>query len=127
MIIKFGENISGLTLESAESCAPLLTEEIVEEFSKTASGLKKVAPKSDDFLFFSAVMMHAAEASAINDDGSPKLLKNGEPVKVGWRVDANGSWKWETNDANVKPYKNCFVPTDECDPAASELRYFWLW
>lgn len=110
MIIKFGENISGLTIESAESCAPLLTEEIVEEFSKTASGLKKVAPKSDDFLFFSAVMMHAAEASAINDDGSPKLLKNGEPVKVGWRVDANGSWKWETNDANIKPYKNCFVP-----------------
>jgi len=110
MIIKFGENISGLTLESAESCAPLLTEEIVEEFSKIASGVRKIVPKSDDFLFFSAVMMHAAEASAINDDGSPKLLKNGEPVKVGWRVDANGSWKWETNDSNVKPYKNCFVP-----------------
>lgn len=111
MIIKIGENISGVKVESAESCLPLLTDEIFEEFTKTAAGLKKVAPVADDFLFFSTVMMHAAEASAINDDGSPKLLKSGQPVKVGWKVDANGSWKWETNDPTIKPYKNanCFV------------------
>lgn len=106
MIIKIGENISGVKVESAESCLPLLTDEIFEEFTKTAAGLKKVAPVADDFLFFSTVMMHAAEASAINDDGSPKLLKSGQPVKVGWKVDANGSWKWETNDPTIKPYKN---------------------
>jgi len=110
MIIKFGENLSNVNLESAESCIPLLNEDILSDFRKTANGVKKVAPAADDFLFFSAVMMHAAEASAINEDGSPKILKSGEPVKVGWRVDANGSWKWETNDPNIKPYKNCFVP-----------------
>ena len=110
MIIKFGESISNIKLENPESCLPLLNEQILEDFKKTASDLKKIAPAADDFLFFSAVMMHAAEASAINDDGSPKMLKNGKPVKVGWKVDANGSWKWETNDPTIKPYKNCFVP-----------------
>lgn len=106
MIIKLGENLDSIQIESSESCMPLLTEEIVDEFNKTASGLKKISPAADDFLFFSAIMMHAAEASALNDDGSQKLTKKGEPVKVGWRVDANGSWKWETNDDNVKPYRN---------------------
>lgn len=110
MITKIGENLSGIQLETPESCLPLINEEINQSFISTANELKRVAPQADDFLFFSAVMMHAAEASAINDDGSVKMTKEGKPVEVGWRVDANGSWKWHTNDPSIKPYKNCFVP-----------------
>ena len=51
-------------------------------------------------------MMHAAEASSLNDeDGTPKLNVKGEPVKVGWDT-SNGTWKWTSNDPNIKPYKN---------------------
>ena len=101
---KYGE-ASEIKLENAESCIPAVSPEILENFQKFANNLKKIAPKAEDFLYFSAVMMHAAEAAALNDDGTPKLNAKGEAVVVGWDT-GNNTWKWTTNDPNVKPYKN---------------------
>lgn len=103
--IKVGE-ASFINLEKTESCVPSVNSDMLEKFRKTAAELKKVAPKAEDFLYFSAVMMHAAESAAINDDGTPKLNSKGEAVKVGWDK-SDDTWRWTSNDPSIKPYKNC--------------------
>lgn len=102
--IKMGEAMT-IDLENTESCLPSVSAEMLEEFRKTAADLKKIAPKAEDFLYFSAVMMHAAEASGLHDDGTPRLNSRGEKVEVGWDK-SGGTWRWMSNDSNVKPYKN---------------------
>src|SRR5271166_4940401 len=97
-IIKLGE-AHEIRLENTESCITEVSDEVLENFKKLASSLKKIAPKAEDFLYFSAVMMHAAEASALNDDGTPKLTLKGEDVQVGWDKSGN-TWKWISNDPN---------------------------
>lgn len=79
-IIKLGEAYE-VKLESMDSCIPQVDAEILENFSKIAATLKKIAPKAEDFLYFSAVMMHAAEASALHDDGTHKLTAKGSLLK----------------------------------------------
>lgn len=101
---KYGE-AAEIRIENTESCIPAVSPEILENFQKFAANLKKIAPKAEDFLYFSAVMMHAAEASALNDDGTLKKNARGEDVVVGWDK-SNNTWKWTSNDPNVKPYKN---------------------
>lgn len=103
--IKLGELIEISRVENTESCLPAVSPEILENFKKFAANLKKVAPKAEDFLYFSAVMMHAAESSGLNDDGTNKLNSKGETVQVGWDK-SGGTWRWMSNDASVKPYKN---------------------
>lgn len=103
--VKLGELIEILGTENTDSCIPAVSPEILDNFKKYANNLKKIAPKAEDFLYFSAVMMHAAEAAALNDDGSPRLTIKGEPVKVSWNKEG-GTWKWITNDPNIRPYKN---------------------
>lgn len=104
MFIKLGETNQIVNVQEAEEA--LLDPDVQERFKKIAAGIRKVAPKASDFLYFSSIMMHSAEASAINDDGTPKLYK-GEPVKVGWDVnEKTGSWKWKSSDPNLKAYKN---------------------
>lgn len=105
MFIKIGETNEITRIESAESCIPSISQEMLDSFKKTANTLKKIAPKANDFLYFSAVMMHAAESVAINEDGTPKLNVRGEAVQVGWDKTGN-TWKWQCNDPNLKPYKN---------------------
>jgi hypothetical protein len=102
--IKLGET-NEVKLESLDSCISQISPEVLDNFKKFAANLKKVAPKAEDFLYFSAVMMHAAESSALNDDGSPKLNVKGETVQVGWDKSGN-TWRWMSNDPSVKPYKN---------------------
>ena len=102
--IKVGE-ANTINLESIESCLPAVSNEMLETFRKTAADLKKIAPKAEDFLYFSAVMMHAAEAAALHDDGTPRLNARGEKVEVGWDK-SGGTWRWTTNDPSIKPYKN---------------------
>ena len=63
-IIKLGE-AHEIKLENTESCLPEVSAEVLENFRKFANNLKKIAPKAEDFLYFSAVMMHAAEAAAL--------------------------------------------------------------
>jgi len=103
--VKLGELIEISRIENTESCIPAVSAEVLENFRKTAASLKKIAPKAEDFLYFSAVMMHAAEASGLNDDGTPKLNSRGEQVQVGWDK-RGGTWRWTTNDPGIKPYKN---------------------
>lgn len=101
---KYGE-ANEITLESADSCIPSVSPEILENFQKFAANLKKVAPKAEDFLYFSAVMMHAAEAAGLNDDGTPRMTTKGEAAQVGWDK-SNNTWRWISNDPSIKPYKN---------------------
>lgn len=105
MFVKLGENIEISRIENSDSCIPAVSEHILDEFKKFATNLKKIAPKAEDFLYFSAVMMHAAEAAGINDDGTPKLTVKGEPVQVGWNK-SGGTWRWTTTDNSIKPYRN---------------------
>lgn len=105
MFIKIGELIEVSRIEDAGSCTPLVSQEILDNFKKFAANLKKIAPKAEDFLYFSAVMMHAAEASALNEDGTIKLNVTGDQVKVGWDKSDN-TWRWQSNDPSIKPYKN---------------------
>jgi hypothetical protein len=106
MFIKISESLDPIQLEKLESVAPQVDNEMLNaHFKSFASDLKKIAPKANDFLYFSAVMMHAAEASALNEDGSPRLNRYGKPVEVGW--DKKGeSWKWKSNDPSILAYKN---------------------
>src|SRR5271154_5324842 len=91
--IKIGEAHEIIRIENPDSCYPEVTAEALDAFKKMAANLKRVAPKAEDFLYFSAVMMHAAEASALNDDGTPRLNLKGETVQVGWDKSGN-TWKW---------------------------------
>lgn len=103
--IKLGELIEISRVEPTETCLPAVSAEILENFQKVAANLKKVAPKAEDFLYFSAVMMHAAEAAGLNDDGTIKLNAKGQQVEVGWDKRGN-TWRWTSNDPSIKPYKN---------------------
>lgn len=103
--VKQGEAIEINAIENTASCVPMVAPEVLEAFRKFAANLKKIAPKAEDFLYFSAIMMHAAEAAALNDDGTPRLNVRGEKVEVGWDKTGN-TWKWTSNDPNIKPYKN---------------------
>lgn len=105
MLIKIGEAYDMIRIEDSNSCIPELNAEVLAQFSKVAKSLKKIAPKAEDFLYFSCTMMHSAEAAALNDDGTPKLTARGEVVQVGWDKSGN-TWKWLSNDQNCRPYKN---------------------
>jgi hypothetical protein len=102
--IKIGE-ASDIELTTFEKASPQVSSEALENFRKMAGELRKVAPKANDFLYFISVFMHSAEASAINDDGTPKLNMQGVPVKVGWDT-SGGTWKWTSNDPSIKSFKN---------------------
>ena len=122
--IKLGE-AHEIKLENMESCLPEVSAEVLENFRKFATNLKKIAPRAEDFLYFSAVMMHAAEAAALNEDGTPRLTLKGEPVQVGWNKEG-GTWKWTSNDPNVKPYKNSngdIFPEEELTKAYKKWKY----
>src|ERR1700722_6978 len=103
--IKLGEvlEVGPNNIQAAES---VFSDPAIESrFKKFANELRRIAPKADDFLYFSAVMMHAAEAALINNDGTSKLSTRGEPLKSHW--DKKGdSWRWVCSDSNLKPYKN---------------------
>ncbi len=110
--IKLGEaseivqsNLESWTANMIGAEGSLSDPEILERFQKFASNLKRIAPKADDFLYFSCAMMHSAEAAALNPDGSIKLTASGKPLEVGWNIKGD-SWKWESNDPSVRPYKN---------------------
>jgi hypothetical protein len=81
-------------------------EEITLMFQKQANELKAVAPKAKDFLYFTCVMMHAAEASLIDDKGNLKKKADGTPVEARWIKKDNGALIWDCNDASIMPYRN---------------------
>ena len=56
--------------------------EILQYFKKTAADLKAIAPKANDFLYFTCIMMHAAEASALDENGNLRKTADGKDVEV---------------------------------------------
>jgi hypothetical protein len=107
--IKIGELVS-LTADDIKSTDAVLAEldtAVLDQFTKTAAELKRIAPKAKDFLYFSAIFIHAGEASLIDDNGELKKNAKGDPVSAGWEVNAKtGSWKWVTKNTDILPYKN---------------------
>jgi hypothetical protein len=105
MLIKLGEliNVGTGDVQSAESV--FSDPQVDERFRKFANELKRIAPKADDFLYFSAIFMHSAEAALINADGSPKLTSRGEPIQAHWESKGD-SLKWICSDPGIRPYKN---------------------
>jgi len=71
---------------------------IVRRFSKLARSIKSIAPKSDDFLYFSIIFLKAAESSLLDDNGSIKKVA-GEDA---WGF-FDENWKWH---GNVQPHRN---------------------
>src|SRR5271166_1230279 len=105
-LIKLGElvQIGSSDIQSYHSV--MSDAQINERFQKFANSLRRVAPKADDFLYFSAIFMSAAEHSLLNSDGSIKKKADGTPVEAHWDIDKKGSWKWSCNDPSIMPYKN---------------------
>ncbi len=104
---KQGESfaLNPTSIQSAE--AVLSSEIITKRFEKFAGELRKVAPKANDFTYFSTFMMTAGEAALYNEDGTIKT-KNGKPVEASWVVGGDGgeSLRWKCSDSNIRPYKN---------------------
>jgi len=107
-ILKIGESLHINQENFISSNSIKADDEIHNKFLKLATKLKKIAPKADDFLYFTAIMMHAAERSAYNEDGVLKKDRNGVDVKISWEInEKTGSWKWVSSDPTIQPYRNC--------------------
>lgn len=110
--LKVGENINFSQEDLKPTEAIENDPELNERLRKIAMEYKKISPKADDFVYFTAIMMHAAERAILDDDGNVLKDKKGNDITAKWKIDEKtGSWKWECSDAHVKPYRNanCFV------------------
>lgn len=105
MFIKLGESLELIPSDIVTYNTSVHDEMINEAFKKTAQELKKIAPKAEDFLYFSCVMMHSAEAAIFEDDGTPKLDRYGKVITAKWEEKGN-SLKWVCSDSSVRPFKN---------------------
>lgn len=88
---------------------------IVERMTKLAHEIKSIAPKSDDFLYFSIIFLKSAESAIIDEAGSLKKVGN----EKAWGY-FDEKWKWH---GNVKPHKNNngdIFPEIELKKAASK-------
>ncbi len=106
-LLKFGE---ALNLEKDAFISPeaiKADKEIHERFVKLAANIKKIAPKAEDFLYFTAIMMHAAERSILDENGNILKHSDGSNVSANWDVDEKtGSWKWNCSDKSIRAYRN---------------------
>ena len=124
MFFKLGEN-SKINLQETDVVLADLDVSILDEFKKTASELKKIAPKAKDFLYFTAIMITAAEAALYDDNGEIKKNSNGEAVSGKWDInEKTGSWKWICSDKTIKPYKN---NNGDIFPEAELKKAYKLW
>lgn len=105
--LKLGEaiEIQPSSMEEFSSVEPMIDQAVMANFSKFAEKLKRIAPKAEDFLYFSAVIIHAAEASLVNEDGTPRMTAKGEVAKAHWDK-SGGTWRWKANHSSIQPYKN---------------------
>jgi hypothetical protein len=94
----------------------LANPKLVRQLSKLASNIKSIAPKSDDFLYFSIIFLKSAESALLADDGTIKKTSSGEDA---WGFFDEG-WKWH---GNVQPHRNNnkdIFPESELKKAASK-------
>jgi hypothetical protein len=96
MFKKIGYSPSPITKLSKD--AVLADPIIVERMTKLAHEIKSIAPKSDDFLYFSIIFLKSAESALIDEAGSLKKVGH----EKAWGYFDEG-WKWH---GNVKPHKN---------------------
>jgi hypothetical protein len=96
MFKKAGHSFSEITPLNKE--AVLADPLIIERMTKLAHEIKSIAPKSDDFLYFSIIFLKAAESALLDEKGDLKKLGH---EKAWGYFDEN--WKWH---GNVKPHKN---------------------
>jgi len=104
-LIKIGE---ALTIQPSDIKTPeavLSDPEVLARFEKIAADIKKVAPKANDFLYFTAIMMHAAEAALLEENGDLKKDSSGNFLTSSW-IKEGESWKWSCSDSTVFPLKN---------------------
>ena len=123
MFTKIGE-LSSLDCSNVQSTESVFADPSVDErFKKFATELRRVAPKANDFLYFSCIMLHSAEAALVNQDGTPKLNSRGEQVKAHWEKKGD-SWKWVCSEAHVRPLKNS---NGDIFPEEELLKAYKLW
>jgi hypothetical protein len=108
MLIKYGEAISvGSTdVQSTETILSDSDLEIEERMRKFAQELKAIAPAAKDFLYFSCIMMHAAEAALLDETGAFKKDAAGNEITASWEKVGEDGVKWVCSDPNLRPYKN---------------------
>lgn len=113
MFTKQGYSTSPITKLSKD--AVLADPIILDRFTKLAYDIKSVAPKSDDFLYFSIIFLKAAESALLDDQGNLKKVGS----EKAWGYFDEG-WKWH---GNVKSHKNNngdIFPEIELKKAASK-------
>lgn len=84
---------------------------IAARFVKMAKNLRKIAPKAQDFLYGHAIMMHAAEASLVDQHtGEPVLDLEGNPITASFETikldNGKESVRWKCSKKDLMPYKN---------------------
>jgi hypothetical protein len=113
MFKKIGYSPSPITKLSKD--AVLADPVIVERMTKLAHEIKSLAPKSDDFLYFSIIFLKSAESALLDESGNLKKVGNDKA----WGYFDEG-WKWH---GNIKPHKNSngdIFPEIELKKAASK-------
>jgi hypothetical protein len=99
-IKKFGHTSGSVVQEISpdEFHNKLASDDILNRLNKFAQTIKAIAPRSDDFLYFSIIFLKSAEAALIDETGN--LKKVGKDNAWGY---FDEKWKWH---GNVKPHKN---------------------
>ena len=103
-------------LDTVSSDSIKASPKLVERMTKLAKSIKSVAPKSDDFLYFSIIFLKSAESALLDNDAGIKKLASGEAA---WGY-FDENWKWH---GNVKPHKNNngdIFPESELKKAAKD-------
>lgn len=103
--VKIGEAVTISPSDVRQTEHVLADPSVVDNLEKFAANVKTIAPKAKDFLYFAAVMMHAAEASLLDEKGSFRKDASGNEITAMWQKEGD-SWRWVCSDPNIKPYKN---------------------
>lgn len=106
--IKIGEaiRINASNIQDTDTIIADSDLAIEDRMRKFAQTLKVIAPQASDFLYFTCVMMHAAEAALLDDKGEIRKHSDGKPVTATWEKVGKEGLKWVCSDKSIKPVKN---------------------
>ncbi len=96
--VGFVESSKVQTINTEEFKSTYASSIILERLEKFANTIRAVAPRSEDFLYFTIIFLKAAESALIDEHGN--LKKIGSDNAWGYFDD---KWKWH---GNVKAHKN---------------------
>lgn len=117
MLIKqsYSSNSTVQVLKHSDTESMLASPIISERIEKFAKQVQRIAPKSNDFLYFSIIFLKAAESALIDEFGELKKIGN----EKAWGF-FDDKWKWH---GNVKAHKNSnsdIFPESELRKAAKD-------